>query len=576
LLTLRPMLQPRPAATSAICDQSISAVAVRGELVALGGAQGLVELRSVYNGQLVAQFEGHSMRVSAIRFTPRGLLTSSLDGRVVLWDDATGKPRLTWEDHRSGVTDVLLVDDLLISGGDDQQVQFRDLCNDTSVVLRVHINGITCLASEGELVIAGSRDSRLAAWDHRGGPHWHEGHEGMVTCCVVHRGVVISGGRDGTIRMWRDAVLLSTLQAHEGAVRALAVSDDGQTLASSGDDHRILLHLLPEGSVFGAFYGHERPVVALAWSGDLLVSGSEDRTVRTWAMEALSPPGWRPMLHRASVRALASSRGRLVSGSRDYRLQIWDVGPGRWLHTLEGHEGGVVGVAVDPAGHRFLSASTDGTLRTWDLHRGACMSVVHQDEQPLCCCAWLGVRHVLAGSRDHNLRVVDLVTGESTVVAGHTARVRGVAVHEMRVATASYDGTVKVWCSVDWTLERTHQLPDKVIVVAFDQGGVWLAAGVLDGSVHVWNAQTGEPSWTMQEHDEGISALCFTEYGLVSASKDGTVRLWSVQDGTCYRVLVSGSPVDSVCVVKNGIAVGLVSGAIRIVDLARKRRKRSA
>jgi hypothetical protein len=49
---------------------------------------------------------------------------------------------------------------------------------------------------------------------------------------------------------------------------------------------------------------------------------------------------------------------------------VWDLDSGRELRTLEGHSGGVTGVAVTPDGKRAVSASFDETLKVWDLETG--------------------------------------------------------------------------------------------------------------------------------------------------------------------------------------------------------------
>ena len=53
----------------------------------------------------------------------------------------------------------------------------------------------------------------------------------------------MSAGTDGTVRWWNPklGVLLATVQAHDGWVRAVRISPDGQTVASCGEDGVIKL-----------------------------------------------------------------------------------------------------------------------------------------------------------------------------------------------------------------------------------------------------------------------------------------------------------------------------------------------
>ncbi len=48
------------------------------------------------------------------------------------------------------------------------------------------------------------------------------------------------------------------------------------------------------------------------------------------------------------------------------------------LAVLHGHMGRVRGVSISPAGDRALSRAEDGTLRTWDLQTGECLSILEE------------------------------------------------------------------------------------------------------------------------------------------------------------------------------------------------------
>ena len=90
--------------------------------------------------------------------------------------------------------------------------------------------------------------------------------------------------------------------------------------------------------------------------GRRIVSGSEDRTVAVWDLEAGSanPPAHG---HQGWVRSVAVSPDgrRIVSGSKDKTVAVWDLETGTQIHRLTGHQGWVSSVAVSPDGatHRL-------------------------------------------------------------------------------------------------------------------------------------------------------------------------------------------------------------------------------
>lgn len=171
----------------------------------------------------------------------------------------------------------------------------------------------------------------------------NKAHEDAVNAIAVSdNGVVYTGSSDGSIRVWervdkeRKHSLVTTLEKHKSTVNALALNDDGSLLFSGGCDRSIVVWERGKNDhhvVFvEALWGHTGAVLCLIYVDGLLVSGSADRTVRIWQRGKENYYGCMAILegHEKPVKSLVGfSRSNgvvsICSGSLSGEIKVWDI-----------------------------------------------------------------------------------------------------------------------------------------------------------------------------------------------------------------------------------------------------------
>jgi WD40 repeat protein len=261
--------------------------------------------------------------------------------------------------------------------------------------------------------------------------------------------VMISQRADG----WNTGSMI--YEGHEDSVTSVVFSPDGQLIASGSDDKTVRVWNVATGSQQHKLTGHENWVTSVVFSpdGQLIASGSDDKTVRVWNV-ATGSQQHKLTGHEHSVTSVVfSPDGQLIaSGSDDKTVRVWDVATGSQQHKLTGHENSVVSVVFSPDGQLIASGSHDKTVRVWDVATGSQQHKLTGHEHSVTSVVFSPDGQLIAsGSYDSTVRVWSVATGsQQHKLSGHEESVRSVVFSpdSRHVSGTSWDGSLRTWDAV--------------------------------------------------------------------------------------------------------------------------------
>jgi eukaryotic-like serine/threonine-protein kinase len=330
---------------------------------------------------------------------------------------------------------------------------------------------------------------------------------------------------DGTVKL-RDAatgVESLTIFAHEGYVLDLAFSPDSRNLVTTSEDRSVRLWEIPSGRRLATFHGHSDFVQAVAFRPDRreVGTGSLDGSIRFWDLKTSRPVvvehnGWveRLAFRRDGLRVL-SETGRLGTILREQRK---DAVPTKGSNPVTGElDTALVGIEfkslpeafVPGSGFEQISAkSPDGTMIA-QVSEHASYGGSSPSRSKDYSLSSVVVREKASGAVLHTL-------------TGHSADVVAIAFSpdSRRLATASFDRTVKLWdmqTGQDVFTLLGHTAG--AVSVAFSPDGNQIVTGGIDFTARVWNATPLASNMTA-EHDARYRQKIQTLEQLKAATDD--------------------------------------------------------
>jgi coatomer protein complex subunit alpha (xenin) len=316
----------------------------------------------------IIKFELPSPRVKRVCFHPSRpwVLCGLHNGVVQIIDYRTRAVVDHYHEHEGPVrgADFHQSQPLFVTGGDDYKIKVWNYkLRRCLFTLTGHLDYIrmTQFHPTQPWIVSASDDSTVCLWN------WQQrsrmavltGHNHYVMSAMFHptQDLVVSASLDLTIRVWDISGLRSRRSTHHAGGGGQGLSQD---LFGSND---VVVRYILEGHEQGVNYATFHP------TKPFIASAADDRTVRIWRMEEMRTFELEQLRgHNNNVSAVAYFKDLLVSNSEDRSIRVWDPSSRSMIQQYRRPGDRFWTIAVHPT-QNVLAAGHDSGMCVFKLER---------------------------------------------------------------------------------------------------------------------------------------------------------------------------------------------------------------
>ncbi|KAG8902198.1 hypothetical protein FRB99_004780 [Tulasnella sp. 403] len=408
------------------------------------------------------RFSGHRDIVLNACFSKdhRTIYTVSRDGAVFIWRHKTTKGDEDDEDDEDAMEDEPIGENAvaLTHWGVSERHYFNQ-----------SFTKVTCSTwhSPSNLLIVGFSSGVFGLWEMPSFTNIHTlsiSQERISSVAINPSGEWLAFGAKKLGQLlvweWQSESYVLKQQGHYFDMNTLAFSNDGQSIATGGDDGKVKVWNANSGFCFVTFTEHTASVstVEFAKQGQVLFTASLDGTVR--AFDLVRYRNFRTFTSPSPVQfsylAVDPSGEVVAAGSTDtFEVYMWSVQTGKLLEVLTGHEAPVSSLAFSPSGNTLVSGSWDKSVRIWSVFgRGRHMEPFNVTTEVLALAFRPDGKELAVASLDGQIMFWDVTNGQQTSLIEGRKDISGGRKTDDRVSAAN-SASNKSFNSIAYTADGT-------------------------------------------------------------------------------------------------------------------------